>query len=33
MKDYETFDLGDVKLLSGKNLKSSKNGTIKPTEL
>jgi len=24
MKDYETFDLGDVKLLSGKNLKSAK---------
>ena len=24
MKDYETFDLGDVKLLSDKNLKSAK---------
>jgi len=24
MKDYETFDLGDVKLLSVKNLKSAK---------
>ena len=24
MKDFETFDLGDVKLLSGKNLKSAK---------
>ena len=24
MKDYETFDLGDIKLLSGKNLKSAK---------
>jgi len=24
MKDYETFDLGDVKLLSGKILKSAK---------
>ena len=24
MKDYQTFDLGDVKLLSGKFLKSAK---------
>jgi len=24
MKDYETFDLGDIKLLSGKILKSAK---------
>ena len=24
MRDYETLDLGDVKLLSGKNLKSAK---------
>ena len=24
MKDYETFDLGDVKLLSGKKLRSAK---------
>ena len=24
MKDYETFDLGDIKLLSGTNLKSAK---------
>ena len=24
MKDYETFELGDIKLLSGKNLKSAK---------
>ena len=24
MQDYETFDLGDVKLLSGKILKSTK---------
>ena len=24
MKDYEIFDLGDVKLLSGKNLRSAK---------
>ena len=24
MKDYETFDLGDIKLLSGKILKSGK---------
>ena len=24
MKDYETFDLGDIKLLSGKNLKPAK---------
>ena len=34
MKDYETFDLGDTKLLSGKILKSAKltyktYGTIK----
>ena len=32
MKDYETFDLGDIKLLSGKILNLQKL-LIKPTEL
>jgi len=32
MKDYETFELGEIKLLSGKTLKSAKI-TYKLTEL